>query len=257
MPVRNTKSHVAPHFACDTALTVELALHQPVLAELPTVRQGGQHERDHHAISFHVDVEARTPQGRTQSPSMRSLTVQESGRETAHSSPRECSSSSGTLTGTRRCRAWLGSAARATRPATAATTTVATRSPRSMPETKPRRAAPASLPGLTRDVGGNGQRTTKGPQDELVDAQRDLLMREEGCHEVLVADVERRSQHGDAQGATELHRRVARRRTDPGIGCRQRPHDRLDGGCETEAHPDSDEHKRRHGVDIRAVDRGP
>jgi hypothetical protein len=35
------KSHVAAHFACDTALTVELALQEPIVAEIATVGQRG------------------------------------------------------------------------------------------------------------------------------------------------------------------------------------------------------------------------
>ena len=43
------KYHIATRFACDAALTVELALEQPIVAEVATVGQCSQHERDHHA----------------------------------------------------------------------------------------------------------------------------------------------------------------------------------------------------------------
>ena len=42
------ESHDVAHFACDAALTVELALEQPIVAEVATVGQGGQHQRDCH-----------------------------------------------------------------------------------------------------------------------------------------------------------------------------------------------------------------
>ena len=42
------ESHVAAHFACDAALAVELALQQPVVAEVATVGQRRQHQRHRH-----------------------------------------------------------------------------------------------------------------------------------------------------------------------------------------------------------------
>jgi hypothetical protein len=43
------ESHVAVHFACDAALTVELALQQPIVAEIASIGQRRQHKRDRHA----------------------------------------------------------------------------------------------------------------------------------------------------------------------------------------------------------------
>ena len=43
------ESHIAALFAGDAALTVELALQYPVIAEFAAIGQRGQHEGDHHA----------------------------------------------------------------------------------------------------------------------------------------------------------------------------------------------------------------
>ena len=40
--------HCAPSLSCHAALTVELALQQPVAVEIAAIGQGGEHEGDHH-----------------------------------------------------------------------------------------------------------------------------------------------------------------------------------------------------------------
>src|SRR5271166_645826 len=49
LPRARPQGHVVPRLERDAALTVELALQQPLVAELATIGQGRQHQRDRHA----------------------------------------------------------------------------------------------------------------------------------------------------------------------------------------------------------------
>ena len=48
LPVRDSVARRC-HFSCDAALTVELAFQEPIVAEIATVGQRGEHERYDHA----------------------------------------------------------------------------------------------------------------------------------------------------------------------------------------------------------------